>query len=68
MKDKGANLTFRLQEKRQWLLQNVLEESETWGFSSLGFPMEWGARDPSSMLGRPALPAGPDAPLDPRVI
>lgn len=35
---RDANLIFRLRNRGQWLLHNILEESQTCGFSCTGFP------------------------------
>ena len=39
-----ANLIFRLRNRGQWLLQNILEESQTCGFSCTGFPDGMGSQ------------------------
>ena len=48
-----ANLIFWLGKGRQWLLQNILEESQTSQpvvSAALGFPLEWGAGIPERCL------------------
>ena len=65
MKDKESKLIFRLRNKRQWLLENVLEASQTMVSAALGFPMERGASDPNNMLSWLSLTTGSDAQLDP---
>lgn len=48
---RDANLIFWLGKGRQWLLQNILEESQTVVSAALGFPLEWGAGIPGMLSG-----------------
>lgn len=66
-KTKSTNLIFRLVGKRQWLLQNILEASQTYGISCTGFPggMEskrsWQYAQSAITDQRLGCPAGPES-------
>ena len=47
---RDVNQIFWLGKGRQWLLQNILEESQTVVAAALGLPMEWGAGIPERCL------------------